>query len=270
MTKDIHVLIVEDDPYARDLMSLLLARDWRTRLAGEIGNASEVPGFLTQDTQRVDCILLDTEMPGDPDWAFRIVEGVQAHSNPPVILCTGTQVNLEVLKKLVAGRFGGYILKGEILYALASAIALAAAGHWVTTPAVWEVAHANMVKMPEETVVLDGKKPVANFTARESEIVRLGIIFNSTHRDVADELVVSPLWVSEIVSKVYEKLGMREIVNGEMSVEAYFEDELVSARIKEILGRSTRQPQDRLLRKTPWMSTLAFHMLTVPEIKHKP
>ena len=270
MAKDIHVLIVEDDPYARDLMSLLLARDWRTRLAGETGSASEVHCFLNQNTQRVDCILLDTEMPGDPDWAFRIAEGVQASRNPPVILYTGTQVNLEVLKKLVRGRFGGYILKGEILYALASAIAMAAAGHWVTSPAVWKVALDNMVDLPEETVVLDGKKPVANFTARESEIVRLGIMFNLTHRDVADELVVSPIWVSEIVSKVYEKLGMREIVTGEMPIEAYFEDKLVSARIKEILGDSTKQPKERQLRKTPWMSTLAFHMLTVPEIKHKP
>ena len=41
MAKDIQVLIIEDDPYARDLMTLLLTRDWRTHVIGEIANQHE-------------------------------------------------------------------------------------------------------------------------------------------------------------------------------------------------------------------------------------
>ena len=46
MQKDIRVLIVEDDPYARDLMALLLTRDWRTQVIGELGKKEEVIDFL--------------------------------------------------------------------------------------------------------------------------------------------------------------------------------------------------------------------------------
>ena len=45
MAKDIQVLIIEDDPYARDLMALLLTRDWRTRVIGEIANEHELRDF---------------------------------------------------------------------------------------------------------------------------------------------------------------------------------------------------------------------------------
>ena len=42
MPKDIRVLIVEDDPYARDMMSLGLTRDWRTRVVGEVPNKGDL------------------------------------------------------------------------------------------------------------------------------------------------------------------------------------------------------------------------------------
>ena len=36
MPKDLYVLLIEDDPFARDLMSMLMSRDWRTRVIGEL------------------------------------------------------------------------------------------------------------------------------------------------------------------------------------------------------------------------------------------
>jgi len=46
MAKDIQVLIIEDDPYARDLMTLLLTRDWRTHVVGEIQGQHELHDFF--------------------------------------------------------------------------------------------------------------------------------------------------------------------------------------------------------------------------------
>ena len=34
MLRDIHVILIEDDLYARDYMAILLRRDWRTRVVG--------------------------------------------------------------------------------------------------------------------------------------------------------------------------------------------------------------------------------------------
>jgi len=67
MQKDIRVLIVEDDPYARDLMSLLLTRDWRTRVIGEATGKQELIDFLDQPGTNVDILILDTEIPGEPE-----------------------------------------------------------------------------------------------------------------------------------------------------------------------------------------------------------
>ncbi|MDH3943190.1 MAG: hypothetical protein OEV06_03750, partial [Anaerolineae bacterium] len=124
---------------------------------------------------------------------------------------------------------------------------------------------ASIVAQPVS--VIDGAKPVAKFTPRETEIIRLGLLFNLTHRDVADELVVSPIWVSEVISNAYEKLGLRELVSGEFPVEEVFEDPAVAERIHSLLARPSKTPGGKQLRKTPWVSTLAFHMLTVPEVE---
>ena len=72
MQKDIRVLIVEDDPYARDLMSLLLTRDWRTRVIGEASGKQELIEFLDQPQTNVDILILDTEIPGEPELAFEL------------------------------------------------------------------------------------------------------------------------------------------------------------------------------------------------------
>ena len=265
MLKEIRVIIVEDDPYSRDLMAMLLSRDWRTRVVAELGSTQDVDRYLSQEHNKADIVLLDTEMPGDSAWPFRIVAAFQATPNSPTIICTGTQVELSALKRFARGELGGYLLKGEILYSLAAAVSQSFAGHKVVTPAIWQAAQDHALVLPKKFTVFDGCKPVANFTSREKEIVRLGILFNLAHRDVADELIISPIWVSELVSNIYEKLGMHEIVSGQYPVKDFFEDAFVAERIENILERSNVKNKSKKLRRTPWVSTLAFHMLTVPE-----
>ena len=268
MSKEIRVTIIEDDPYSRDLMAMLLARDWRTRVVAELGSAQEVDKYLSQDQFKADIVILDTEMPGDQEWSFRITAALRSIHDVPAILCTGTQVDLKVLRNFAAGDFEAYLLKSEILYCLGSAVSQILSGETLTTPSIWQASHARDLVFHSDVTVVDGASPVANFTAREKEIIRLGILFNLAHRDVADELIISPIWVSELVSNIYEKLGMREIVSGEYPVSDYFEDTYVADRITDIIERSSDKNKTKKLRKTPWVSTLAFHMLTIPIKNH--
>jgi hypothetical protein len=115
-------------------------------------------------------------------------------------------------------------------------------------------------------MILDGRKLTTNFSRRENELVRLGIIFNLAIRDIADELVLGAGWVSEIISTIYRKLGVREILTGEVPLDMYFTNEAVLTNCKNIINRAKTKQADGKLRKAPWMSTLAFHLLTVPEI----
>lgn len=265
MHKDIRVLIVEDDPFARDLMSLLLTRDWRTRVIGEAVDKKGLVDFLAQGDTKVDVVILDTEIPGDPILPFELAAMTQELSASPTILYTATKASLEPLKYVLNAGSGGYVLKGELLYALASAVSDIFKGDCVITPGVCNV--IDDAALPSGLRVLDGRKQWSAFTPREQEVIRLAMIFNLAIRDMADELVLSPGWISEVVSTIYMKLGLREILTGETALEDYFTDEAVLEHCREITRRGEAVEGQRKLRKAPWMSTLAFHLLTIPDVK---
>lgn len=249
-------------------MMLLLTRDWRTRVAGEAGDEAEALRILSQPTRRVDAILLDTEIPGDPPWPFALAQVARSRPRPPAILCTGTRADAATLERIVREKLSGYIVKGESRYALASAVALAASGQWVMTPGVRNVAQAHGVALPKVSIVLDGRKPVAVFTRRENEIARLATLFSLGQRDLADELQIRPDEVGKVVSRVYEKLGLHEILTGEIPPEAYFDDEAVLNALKAVLKQvSERWHMSGRASKPRDMSTLAFHLLTLPEVE---
>jgi DNA-binding NarL/FixJ family response regulator len=262
MAKDIQVLIIEDDPYARDLMTLLLTRDWRTRVVGEISNQHELRDFIEEFHPPVDVVVLDTEIPGEPNMPFILTEILGQLPKKPKILYTATQPDGRVLDRLVQIGFGGYIIKNELLYALGSAVTAVYRGESVVTPSVYSI--ASRYAISRDVHVYEGSRIEDIFTRRESELVRLALIFNLSIRDMADELVLSPEWVSEVVSGVYKKLGLREILAGEVALEEYFQDPAVLERCQEITQRTQTKLADGRLRKAPWMSTLAFHLLTNP------
>lgn len=266
MQKELNVIIVEDDPYARDFMSMLLRRDWRTRVVGEFSSLSamELKQALhaSQPSAHVDILLLDTEVANDESWPAKVVQMTRLLPRPPLIVFTCTSPEPHILERILAAKGGGYIAKNEILYALATAITAVAKGQFVITPGVLIV--AGRLELPEQTLIMDGTLPVANFTSREKDLTRLGLLFNLTQRDIADDLIISTDFVAEVMGQIYEKLGVREILDGEKGLETFFQDEKLQERCQEILEQYAANGS-RAGRKAPGMSTLAFHLLTVPE-----
>lgn len=264
MQKELNVVIVEDDPYARDFMSMLLRRDWRTRVVGEFSSLSgmELKQALRSPSAHVDVLLLDTEVANDENWPAKVVQMTRVLPRPPLIVFTCTSPEPHILDRILAAKGGGYIAKNEILYALATAITAAAMGQFVITPGVLIV--AGRLELPERTLIMDGSMPVTNFTAREKDLTRLGILFNLAQRDIADDLIISTDFVAEVIGQIYEKLGVRDILDGEKELESFFQDERVRERCRVILEQYAANGS-RTGRKAPGMSTLAFHLLTVPE-----
>jgi DNA-binding NarL/FixJ family response regulator len=267
MSREIRVLIIEDDPYACDLMAMLLARDWRTRVVAELGSNTdeELRELLKSANHHINLVILDTETPGDPRWPARAAEIILAAQPAPVLLYTCTHPLANVLEHLPATSKGGYLVKGEIQYALASAVCLAASGRWVITPGVEQL--ADKINIPKTALVLSSEEPAVHFTRRENDLLRLGILFNLSQRDIADELIVSTDFVSEVMGQIYEKLGLHEILAGKVPLEEYFTDEIVLAHCNSILKRAPGISKDKKLRKAPWMATLAFHLMTAPSVE---
>jgi DNA-binding NarL/FixJ family response regulator len=265
MPKDIHALLIEDDPFARDLMTMLLTRDWRTRVIGELGTESDVRDALENEFQKVDAIILDSEFPGDPEWPKRVAEIARETLEGPSILFTGNKPNPDTFRWAIENRFGGYVLKREIRYSLVAAVAAATKKErWVITSGVFSMALQHRLELPENTIIMDGTQPVARLTRREEEIARLAILFNHAHRDLADELLIRADQVAKHVSNIYSKLGLDEIIQGELNPEIFFEDKVILRHFEEILTRVANSPSKR---KTADMATLAFHVLTLPEVR---
>ncbi len=265
MPKDINVLVIEDDTYARDLMGMLLTRDWRTRVIAEIGSEDDLKAVLSDPVTRVGAIVLDTEVPFDPEWPFRVANLALDSADPPAILCTGTKVDPDILRRLVKGGFHGYMLKRELAYSIAAAVAMAVKQNmWIVTPQVYRKSLQLRIALPANAVLVDGRKPVAQLTPREAEIARLAILFNHPHRELSDELLIRADQVSKHVSSTYTKLGLEEILSGEIDPEIYFQDKLILRHFQRILKRVESA---RSRRKTADMATLAFHLLTVPEVR---
>ncbi|MFT3894402.1 MAG: hypothetical protein QM730_22455 [Anaerolineales bacterium] len=264
MQKELNVIIVEDDPYARDFMSMLLRRDWRTRVVGEFSSLSgmELKQTLRSPSAHVDILVLDTEVANDENWPAKVVQMTRVLPRPPIIVFTCTSPEPHILERILAAKGGGYIAKNEILYALATAITAAAKGQFVITPGVLIV--AGRLELPEQTLIMDGTMPVANFTSRENDLTRLGLLFNLSQRDMADDLIISTDFVAEVMGQVYEKLGVRDILDGEKELETFFQDEILREHCKKILEQYASNGT-RTGRKAPGMATLAFHLLTVPE-----
>lgn len=265
MPKDLNVLLIEDDLYARDLMSMLLARDWRTRVVAEAGSEDDVRHFLEGTFHKVDAVILDTEMPGDPEWPFRMAALAAGSEMPPSVVFTATQGNPETMRRVASAGSGGYLIKREIGYSLVTAVARAAKrGAFVLTPGSYALALQEHIRLPEPSAVLDGRKSTLGLTPRETEIARLAILFNHPHRELSDELLIRADQVAKHVSSVYSKLGLDEILSGEIEPEAFFEDDMILARFRSILERVAAGPARR---KTADMATLAFHLLTVPDVR---
>jgi CheY-like chemotaxis protein len=264
---EFQIAIVEDDPFARNWMALLAARDWRTRLAGEFDEPLKLLPLLHQKASHVDLILLDTDIPCGEDWIPEILRGISSMEHPPVILCTGTRANADVLARMKNSYFVGYILKNEISYSLAWAIDIALTGKWVITEGVRSLAAEMRYMLPSPCVVLDGRKTLqSTLSKHQAEVSRLAFLFSMERRELADELGIVEDWSYGLVSQIYEQLGVKDILNDdEGELKSYFGDQpLILAHVEKIQasGRNSIKAHD--------LETLAFHIITMPEMVELP
>ena len=260
--EDIRVVIVEDDPFARNWMSMLAARDLRTRVVGEVEEPSEIISILERRIERIDLILLDTDIPGGENWIPRIRMALKSSNRFPSILYTGIKPNGRVLVQLTDPFFRGYILKGEILNSLAWAVALAVKGNWIITDSIQALSSSLNFTLPKPCIMLEGRYAVQNLTPHQAHVARLAFLFSMERRDLADELGVTEDWGYGLVSAVYEKIGLKDILSNDVDLSGYLGNhEILTSHFEQIKDETEGSG------KTRDMETLAFHLLTMPEMR---
>lgn len=270
MTANNRVVVIEDDPLSRDMLLNLLSRDWRTRVAAELDSLSEnrLIKLLNEESSQIDTVIVDTEMPRWPDFPIRVFEIITELENPPktLFLCTVPKPRFWNDVLINYDFFGGYLAKHEILYSIATAVSLVEDGYIVVTSAVDQMS-APIHLSGKKVLLLDGTKNLIGFTPREIDIIRLGILSNHSHRDIEDELIISRDWISKNLSAIYRKLGIQELISDQESIDLHFSHKAIATRVDKILKHFSPSSNPTNLRQTPWLATLAFHLLTLPDIR---
>jgi DNA-binding NarL/FixJ family response regulator len=259
---EFNIIILEDDPFSRNWMALLAARDWRTRIAGEFDEPLKIIPLLHKNATKIDLILMDTEIPGGDDWIPQILGAISGMKHPPAILCTGVRADPNILGRMSHPCFVGYILKNEIRYSLAWAIDTALSGKWVVTEGIRSLASMIRFPLPRPCVVLDGRKTLqSTLSKHQADVSRLAFLFSMERRELADELGVVEDWGYGLVSQIYEQLGVKDVLNDDESLRSYFADQpLILSHIQKIrtAGKTSIKAHD--------LETLAFHIITMPEM----
>jgi hypothetical protein len=222
--------------------------------------------LLHKKTSFIDLILLDTDIPGGESWIPQILGAISGKQHPPAILCTGIKADPDVLGRMAAPCFVGYILKNENNFSLAWAIDIALSGKWVITEGVRSLASAIRFPLPHPCVVLDGRKTLqSTLSKHQADVSRLAFLFSMERRELADELGIVEDWSYGLVSQIYEQLGVKDILNDDESLQSYFGDQpLILSHVEKIrlAGKKSVKAHD--------LETLAFHIITMPEMVDLP
>lgn len=261
MKRDILVGLYSEDTYALNWMSLLIVRDWRTRVCLEASSMIELQDGLKAEHQNLDLIILDLDRIGNlRQIASVIKEYSQNTKKKPKVIALGSQPSLAFFKEIEHDLIAGYLLKNEISLSLGWAVTFADEGYQVFTPRAVDIAWDAGFPISKNKLELHSRN-YPGLTERQGEIARLAIIFSLGRRDLADELKISDQWSYGVVSELYTHLGLGDILFENQEFNSILENDKVIKihidRILEDLGTS---------KKARDLETLAFHLLTMPII----
>lgn len=281
MSKEVNVLIVEDDYCARSWMQMLLRRDWRTRIVGEVNCPQELARVLqdlNSHSEKIDLVLIDTEIPHDDRWLNEVLRHLAKHNPKTMILFIGVTPDLQVVRLISQPNCGGYILKDEIRDSLAWAVSLATEKHLIITPGVAGLCEGSHL-LTAGTLILNGQHPIARFSKRDAEAARMAFMISMERADLADEMRISVNYSYGLISALYKKMGLKDILQGnDEPVKDFVHHPAIKKHLsqaieklqkvkKENAASQNDENQDVACPKIKDQETLAFHLLTLPEIE---
>ena len=190
----ISLLIVDDHPVVRDGLRGMFTADPRFEVLGEAGDGAEA--IVAGERLRPDVILMDLRMPRT-DGVTAIKELAKRGVPSRVLVLTTYDTDSDVLPAIEAGATG-YLLKDAPREELFRAVAAAAQGQAVLSPAVATRLMGQMRQPASEPL-----------SQRELEVLEL-ISKGSTNREAARQLFISEATVKTHLLHVYAKLGVND------------------------------------------------------------
>lgn len=211
----IRVMIVDDQRPARMGFALMVAKDRELQVIGQAANGKEALDFLEsaekQQQLLPDVILMDVRMP--------IMDGLDATSlikerypSIRVIILTTYDQDDYAFGGLSAGA-SGFLLKDAKTADLCKAIRSVYAGDAILTPRITgEVIHRGIATAKTSREERELQRQFATLGKREFEVASL-ISEGMTNAEIAQKLGIQADSVKKTVSRILNKLGVRERLN---------------------------------------------------------
>lgn len=198
----IQVLIVDDDPFIRESMNVILDLDQELQVAGVCANGQEAAEFVRRHP--VDVVLMDIRMP--------ICDGVEgtkllrALESPPAVLILTTFDDDEYIAQAIRNGANGYLLKNVPPSRIISGIKTVHEGSVLIHPEI-----ARKLAGMLETSRTDTSKPVtiSGLTPAEGQIVRL-IADGQSNKEIAASLFLSEGTIKNYITEILNKLELRD------------------------------------------------------------
>ena len=200
MSRDIRVLLVDDDAMVRAALSMMLDGNG-IRVVGEAADGEQVPAAV--DAHAPDVVLMDIRMPGLNGIAA--TRRLRARPRPPqVIVLTTFDTDDNILRALRAGA-SGFLLKDSPPAVIADAVHRVAEGEPVLSPTV---TRRLMDRVATESGARDrARAAVAELSDREREVFA-AIARGRPNAEIALALHMSVATVKAHVSRILAKLGL--------------------------------------------------------------
>ena len=264
MKKDINVIVFEDDFFSRNWMSLILARDWRTHIVADVKDDCELREVIHTTSTPIDVIIVDAEFYPNLRWVKELLVEIRTCFEDVKVIFTSVNTLPGIAYYINNPNVKGYLTKEHIQYSLAWAVDFVANGEWVLTEeAALDLARSGL-SLPAPGIIMNGRDNYAHLTPSQAEGARLAFLFSMERADLADELYISKGWSYGKVNELYTLLGVRDLVEGVQPVEDFCEgNPILIAHFKEIVEAFAQSDSS----KAKQMETLAFHVLTQPEIQ---
>ncbi len=210
MTGPIKVLLVDDQPLLRGGFRALLRAVPDMEVVGEAGDGDTAVQLAVQT--RPDIVLMDVQMPrADGLSATARITADPRLPGTRVIVLTTFELDEYVFGALKAGA-SGFLLKDIEPEALIDAVRLVHDGQALLAPQVTGRLIQAYVRAqtPAPVVRTESPRPaIGDLTQREHDILVL-VASGMSNKEIAAELVLSPLTVKTHVSRVLGKLGARD------------------------------------------------------------
>ncbi len=211
----IQVLIVDDDPFIRESLKVILDMDPDLHVAGTCGNGEEAYQF-TKHKPEIDIVLMDIRMP-ECDG----VEGtrkLKSLDKPPSVLILTTFDDDEYIVQAIRNGANGYLLKNVPPARIISGIKSVFEGNHLIHPDIArKLAGMLSSRDGQQQLVIEGAEvstlgknlSAAGLTPAEQDIVR-HIADGKSNKEIAGALFLSEGTVKNYISEILGKLALRD------------------------------------------------------------